>query len=125
MINVSTLKSIVEDTYPCLVSEPIELEAEYRCFVDNSGRVTTWSNYLFRGEVNNPIRAQELIGTDSPKEFVESMIKEVDSICPSVIDVGYSSERGLFIIESNPIWASGIYQCEPTQVLKAMIGSVQ
>jgi len=130
-------ETVPNDT-PTLVSDVVEWEMEYRCFVTPFG-VRTWSNYLFYGEINDP-RYTHMINTDyeHPVQFVNDllmtmntysdttggnpirMMKDHPDTVASVIDVGIIRGKGLAIIESNQAWASGIYGCDPGNVLEVL-----
>lgn len=117
---------LIEDNYPVLVSEPVQFDLEYRCFVDK--RVRTWSNYIMYDNIADP-RYWDMIPMDEerePYEFVNDLLYEIEyhdfgiSVVPSVIDVGRIKGKGWAIIETNQAWASGIYGCKPMSVLKVL-----
>lgn len=113
-------ETVPNDT-PTLVSDVVEWDIEYRCFVSRF-RVRTWSNYLFYGEINDP-RYAHMINLDygHPADFVNDLLADIDiTTAPSVIDVGLIRGKGLAIIESNQAWASGIYGCDPSDVLDVL-----
>ena len=109
------------DSTPVLVAEPVEWEIEFRCFILND-QVVTLSPYVRNGElaVND---ADEWLASD--KEFEEAhafcqkllMDSEISKPPAFVIDVGVIKGKGWAVIEGNPAWASGIYGCNPAQVL--------
>ncbi len=109
---------------PTLVSDIVEWDIEYRCFVTEYG-VRTWSSYLFFGEINNP-KYHHMVNEDyeHPVQFVNSLLMKLmaDGIetVPSVIDVGIIPGKGMAVIESNQAWASGIYGCDPSKVLEVL-----
>lgn len=122
---------LISDDYPVLVSDVVKWDIEYRCFIGNNEtnhNVFTWSNYLFYGQINDP-HFHKMIPGDL--EHIEDFMKKVlrdsfkrNMIGPSVIDVGVIPRKGWAVIETNPIWASGIYGCDPMQVIMAMNNSV-
>lgn len=116
-----THESIPDDT-PTLVSDVVEWDIEYRCFV-TPHIVRTWSNYLFYGEINDP-RYTRMVNLeyDDPAFFVEHMLWDVPTV-PSVVDVGLIKGKGLAIIETNQAWASGIYGCGLNGVLDVLEAS--
>lgn len=132
--------SIPDDT-PTLVSDVVQWDIEYRCFVAGT-TCYTWSNYLFHGEINDP-RYHHMINTDypHPAEFVQEVLKhtnthvdrsgnpifmmnETSGTVPSVVDVGIIHGKGMAVIETNQAWASGIYGCDPDRVLDVLEMSV-
>lgn len=124
---------LIKPDYPTLVSEPVEWSMEYRCFVGYDDylkqHVTyTWSNYLFHGDINNP-KLHRMIPGDNEHiiHFMTSLLSHCDQTelaGPCVIDVGIIPGKGWAVIETNPVWASGIYGCDPLEVLKVMEQSV-
>jgi hypothetical protein len=111
----------VPDDTPTLVSEIVEFDLEYRCFVDGD-KVTTWSNYICYDNIADP-RYWSMVDLSEehlPNEFVETLMWEDLKTMPSVIDVGRIKGKGLAIIETNQAWASGIYGCDPSGVLEVL-----
>lgn len=111
---------LIPSDSPVLVSDIVEWDLEYRFFVNN-GEIYTWSNYLFFGEVNDPKYAYMIPGDHiRPELFVKNLLSEIDPVPGCVIDIGIIHNKGWAVIESNPIWASGIYNCDPTACINAM-----
>lgn len=108
-------------TTPILVSEPVDWEMEFRCFICD-GRCATISIYERNGELAQtsegswPAAENELADAQS---FINSMLADTQiSLPPStVIDIGCIRGRGWAVIEANPAWGAGIYGCEPREVL--------
>jgi hypothetical protein len=116
---------IIERTYPVLVSDPVQFDIEYRCFVDRNGRVTTWSNYLFYGSINEPqychmINEDHIHPTVMVHDLLTHTLASALPTVPSVIDVGLIHGKGMAIIETNQAWASGLYGCDPVSALSVM-----
>jgi len=112
---------ILEDNTPVLISDIVDFESEFRCYVCDN-KVQTWSNYLYNGEINeerywtNP----EVYGKYGPPDlFLNEVLTEINSK-PSVIDVGIIRDVGWAVIETNQAWASGLYGCELNGVLKVL-----
>lgn len=123
---------VVPDDYPVLVSDPVEFDLEYRTFVDGE-RVRTWSNYVMYEHIADP-KYWHMVPMDEeryPQDFVDDLLHELDfhdwgvKTVPSVIDVGRIKGKGWAIIETNQCWASGLYGCDPGQVLKVLEKSVE
>lgn len=113
---------VLDPHTPCLVSEPVEFVKEYRFFVGNS-QVLTGCTYLDEGQlVGIDNRYEDDLG--DAQKFCQTVVDYFGSV-NAVIDVGVIKDRGLAVVETNPIWASGIYRCDPIEVLKAMEGSVK
>lgn len=105
-----------------LVAEPVAWEMEFRCFVlDRSPR--TMSIYLRHGELQ---RDQEFAATEeelaAATSFVESVLADDRVVLPraAVVDVGVIASRGWAVVEQNAAWGSGIYGCDPEQVLEVV-----
>jgi len=120
----------IPNDYPVLVSEPVEFDLEYRCFVDK--RVRTWSNYIMYEHLADP-RFWNMVPLEEgrlPHDFVDDLLHELEyhdwgvETVPSVIDVGRIKGKGWAIIETNQAWASGLYGCDPLRALKVMEMSV-
>ncbi|MBN1317731.1 MAG: ATP-grasp domain-containing protein [Anaerolineales bacterium] len=108
-------------TTPILISEPVNWEIEFRCFI-RERQCKTFSIYARNGELAQaadgswPTESHEKAKAES---FINALLADPDvSLPPSVtIDVGRIEDRGWAVIEANPSWGSGIYGCDPYQVL--------
>lgn len=113
---------VAPDDTPILISEPVEFIEEYRCFVEPL-RCKTVSCYLYHGEINEP-KNWNNNNCENAKAFVESALSALSFLgtktIPSVVDVGIIKDKGWAIIENNQAWASGIYGCEPYDVLNVL-----
>jgi hypothetical protein len=111
-----------EDDIPVLVAEVVHWEKEFRCFVLDR-RLRTFSVYLREGElqrqtdfVHTPQEEAEL------RAFVEPLLADdrVDLARTAVLDVGVIRGRGWAVVEQNAAWGSGIYGCDPVEVLEVL-----
>ena len=111
------------DDYAVLVTEPVDWEVEYRCFVAER-KVETASIYLRHGEL-----AKSPDGTwpDEPQQtaaaldFCKQFLQSGTPVPPAcVIDVGRITGRGWAVIEANPAYGAGIYGCDPLAVLSVV-----
>ena len=107
---------------PVLVAEIVTWEKEFRCFVlDRIPR--TLSVYLRAGELQ---REQEYAATDEElteaEQFIRTILADsrVDLPRATVLDVGVITGRGWAVIEQNSAWGSGIYGCDPEEVLEVL-----
>ncbi|HEY7127631.1 MAG TPA: ATP-grasp domain-containing protein [Ktedonobacterales bacterium] len=115
--------ALPEDT-PVLLAEPVEWEVEYRCFVLERAALTL-SPYLRQGELalapdgNWPASQEEI---EEARRYIGSVLADLDVTLPPavVLDVGRIARRGWAIVEANAAWGSGIYGCEPEQVLAVL-----
>lgn len=110
------------DETPMLISEVVQWEKEFRCFILNR-ILKTFSIYLREGIlqrdnhfVHTPEEENELLG------FVSKVLADETVQLPlaAVIDVGVIRDRSWAVVEQNAAWGAGIYGCEPTQVLEVL-----
>ena len=91
---------------PVIVSDVVEFEVEYRCYVLDR-KVVTLSCYEWVGMMHqeNPDHRGEV------QEFMGDLLKLPDLCLPSacVVDVGLIPGEGWAVIEANQAYASGIY----------------
>jgi hypothetical protein len=112
------------ETLPVLVQEVVEWTLEFRCFVLD-GRVVTASPYWRDGQL---AKAEDESWRASDAEMQEAIlfcerIAQVPGVSiPSavVVDVGTIRNRGWAVIECNAAWGSGIYGCDPVEVLRVL-----
>lgn len=112
---------LISKDYPVLVSDIVNFDLEYRCFVDGK-RVRTWSNYIYHEHVADP-KFWDAIPTNEewfPSDFVQFIMDDEIETMPSVIDVGRIPGKGWAIIETNQAWASGLYGCDAGYALQVM-----
>lgn len=116
-----------EDGLPVLVAEPVKFEAEYRCFVLDR-QVRTSSPYLRGG------RLSKLDEFEAPAEewnaalaFASGVLADAAVEIPEaiVLDVGVIADRGWAVVELNAAWGSGIYGCDPEEVLRVLQRATQ
>lgn len=104
-----------------LVAEPVAWSLEVRCFVVE-GEVVTASPYLRDGVL---VRAPDGSWPAAPEELAEALALAREVVAavelpPAVtLDVGLVTGRGWAVVEANPCWGSGIYGCDPAEVLRA------
>lgn len=120
------------DNTPTLVSDPVQFDLEYRCFVKDK-HVATWSNYVCYDNIADP-RYWKMMPKDiyDMSKFLgdflfysNDYLEPPHPTLPSVVDVGRIPGKGWAIIETNPAWASGLYGCEPEEALKVMAKACQ
>lgn len=111
----------LENETPVLISEPVQWEVEFRCFVCD-GQVQTLSPY-WRGDKT----AQHTDGSwpmseeerHNAQDFAARVLSET-SLQVGVLDVGTIAGFGWAVVEANPAFGSGIYGCDPLQVLQVV-----
>lgn len=111
------------DDYEVLVSEPIDWEVEYRCFI-HERTLATMSIYLKNGDIARTANGDWLENTSEQNEahkFCQTLLDNKDVAIPPacVIDVGRTS-RGWAVVEANPAYGSGIYGCDTKEVLRVI-----
>ena len=116
------LPTMYPDDMVVLVSEVVEWEVEFRCFVLDR-EVCTWSLYARWHELQEedgfsctPEEASNL------ETFMATLLADarVDLPRATVVDVGMIAGQGWACIEQNAAWGAGIYGCDPTQVLRVI-----
>ncbi len=104
---------------PVLISEIVNWEVEYRFFILER-EPQTMSVYLRNGELVN--------GMPPPREgaaalsFVRNLFEDPQVQMPPgvVLDVGFITDRGWAVLEANPAFGAGLYQCDPLKVLPVL-----
>ena len=111
-----------DEDSPVLVAEVVRWEVEFRCFVLDR-KVRALSIYLRDGELQrgNGFTAPEAEFA-SAEAFANSVLEDrrVDLPRATVLDVGVIAGRGWAVVEQNAAWGSGIYGCDPEQVLEVI-----
>jgi len=115
--------SLPEDL-PVLVQEPVEWSLEFRCFVLDQ-HVTTTSPYWREGRLakgEDEMWVASDAETNAAFQFCERVLKDPGASEPRafVVDVGIIRDRGWAVVEGNAAWGSGIYGCDPAEVLKVL-----
>ncbi len=111
-----------DDGSAVLVAEVVAWEKEFRCFVLDR-RVRTLSVYLRAGRLQ---RESDFAQSDSEaseaRSFAEAVLADARVELPraAVLDVGVIAGRGWAVVEQNSAWGSGIYGCDPEQVLEVL-----
>jgi len=106
-----------------LVQEPVEWLYEFRYFILDR-EIRTSCQYKLMGVpssdpgggwVTQPWNERDA------REFLDIfMLENVEIPEATVIDVGFIKDRGWAIVEANPAYGSGIYDCNPRQVLEVV-----
>lgn len=101
----AVLKGLPADTR-LLVSEPVSIEAEARGFV--------WRRHLH----DLAVYEGQTTALPQGKEFLETFLQSSVFLPETfVVDIGYTSQQGWFIIEFNACWGAGLNYCHPQKVL--------
>jgi hypothetical protein len=111
-----------DDGTPVLVGEVVAWEKEFRCFTLDR-QIRTLSVYLRGGQLQREQGfAQSEVEDAEARGFITTVLSDarVDLPRAAVMDVGVIAARGWAIIEQNAAWGSGIYGCDPEQVLQVL-----
>lgn len=120
--SVDILLADYEPTTSVLSASPVEWAAEFRCFCLD-GEVRTLSPYLRHGELSKldgfSATEEELLDA---KRFAETVLNDDRVATPRaiVLDVGTLVGSGWAVVEANAAWGSGIYGCDPDEVLNVV-----
>jgi hypothetical protein len=111
-------------TMKVYVSDPVDFEVEYRCFVLR-GRVITASVYIRGGRLAE--RGGEWPCDDGELNeavlFAHGVVYRMGPhLCPEafVLDVGRIRKRGWAVVKANPCWGSGLCGCDGAKVLEVL-----
>ncbi len=112
------------DVTPVLLAEPVQWEVEFRCFVLDR-TVTTLSPYLREGTLAQADDGSWPVSRSEREEalaYVATLLADGNVHLPAavVVDVGRIAGRGWAVVEANAAWGSGIYGCDPAQVLPVL-----
>ena len=104
----------LSSTEKILVSEIIKVAAEARAFVLNRQLLDV---AIYEGE------AERQIAEDFLFDFLKDLTFDLPNTC--VIDIGYNSDQGWFLIEFNSSWGAGLNNCDPRKVIQSIIEATQ
>lgn len=116
--------AVLPKTTPVLYAEPVQWEIEFRCFVLER-TVAALSPYVREGKL---VQAEDGSWPASSMETTEAehyihaiLLDHAVPLPPAVVvDIGRIAGRGWAIIEANAAWGSGLYGCDPDQVLAVL-----
>jgi hypothetical protein len=118
----SELPEEYDDESPVLAAEVLVWEKEFRGFILDR-QLRTLSIYLRDGELQ---REYNFAASESElaeaTAFIQTVLADerVDLPRAAVLDVGVIGGRGWVVVEQNSAWGSGIYGCDPIEVLEAI-----
>jgi ATP-grasp domain, R2K clade family 2 len=111
-----------DDETPVLVADVVAWEKEFRCFILDR-QIRTISVYLRDGALQ---RDRDFESSPAELAKVESYVEKlladrrIELPRTAVLDVGMIADRGWAVVEQNAAWGSGIYGCDPIQVLEVL-----
>ena len=101
------------------MASPVEWLVEFRCFCLD-GQVRTPSPYLREGKLSSEGGYQATVEEfDAATGLAERILNDGRIELPRsiVLDVGCIKGQGWGVVEANAAWGSGIYNCDPDEVL--------
>jgi hypothetical protein len=107
---------------PILVSDVVRWRVEFRCFILDRA-VRTFSVYLRDGQLQReagfPHSDEEEAAVRS---FTSRLLADARVALPraAVVDVGVIEGQGWAVVEQNAAWGTGIYGCDPQEVLEVL-----
>jgi len=109
---------------PVLVQEIVEWTTEFRCFVLDR-KLLTASPYWHDGTLAKSEDGSWSSGNDQLEDavrFCDTVLRDQSVSLPDAIalDVGIIQNRGWAVIECNAAFSSGIYGCDPVEVLRVL-----
>ena len=116
-----------DESMTVLISEIVQWELEYRCFILDR-ELRTLSIYARFGELQRDADYESTTEEiTQAKNFVEEVLRDIRVEIPkaTVIDVGYITGKGWAVIEQNAAWGAGIYGCDPEQCLAVIRHAAQ
>lgn len=118
----SDIPGDLEDGQPVLISEVVRCEEEFRCFVADR-QVVAASIYLKDGVLQKE-SGYECDEDDLKRawDFAQSVCDDTHVWLPPgvVIDMGRLGDGSWAVVEANAAWGSGIYGCDPVEVLMVL-----
>jgi hypothetical protein len=120
--NVDKLLTDYEPATPVLAATPVEWQTEFRCFCLD-GKVRTLSPYFRGGKLSelDGFTATEKELSEA-RDFAERVLYDKRVVVPRaiVIDVGTLICGNWAVVEANAAWGSGVYGCDPNEVLNVI-----
>ena len=109
-----------------IVSEPIDLVAEYRCFVaprDGRPVVVAASAYLVDDVTWDAWEPADAPDATAAAAFAQTVVDAVEGPDGWVLDVGRTAAGRWVVIEANAAWSSSPYHADPRGVVAAILAS--
>lgn len=111
-----------DDDMPVLVSDVVQWEKEFRCFILQR-QLVTYSIYSRFGEVQRDNEFASSADEDHALlVFINTLLADerVDLPAACVVDAGMLSNGAWACVEQNAAWGAGIYGCDPARVLDVL-----
>lgn len=115
---------LLPNNTPILISEVVDWVSEFRSFIIDR-QLATISIYARNGKTAQNDEGNWVVYEDEiteAKTFLDNFLADPEVVLPPsvVVDIGFIADRGWAVIEANPSWGSGIYGCDPYEVLKVI-----
>lgn len=123
------LSQLANDITPVLISDVMRFTSEYRCVVKNREVISCSCYWLHTKQMQNSKQAAEFNlqknysnNFNDVVSFTNKMLKDerVQCVDSCVIDLGRYDKDKYAVIEDNPIYAAGMYGCDPVAVLDGL-----
>lgn len=111
-----------DDDMPVLVSDVVEWDVEFRCFIMDR-MLKTFSVYSRRGELQRDNGFESsAVEQEHLRSFVAELLADPQVQLPhaAVIDVGTLTDGTWACVELNAAWGAGIYGCDPKLALEVI-----
>ena len=111
-----------DETMAVLISEIVQWESEFRCFILDR-QLRTFSIYARGGVLQEDAGFEHTAEEEeSLRNFMDTLLSDprVDLPRATVIDAGVITGRGMAVIEQNAAWGAGIYGCDPERCLEVI-----
>lgn len=109
-----------------VVSEPIDLTAEYRCFVapvEGRPRVVAASAYVVDGITWDAWTPPFVPDVAVPWAFAEEVLDSTSGPAGWVLDVGRTADGQWVVVEANAAWSSAPYHADAVGVVASVLAS--
>ena len=104
----------------------LPIDSEYRVFTKGRDALA-WSPYLVQDDPWTPLlRTHRASFHDQAAQFVSDLLAALplDDVPPTaVLDVARLTDNRFVLLETNHVWASGLYGCDPRAVLPAVLAA--
>jgi hypothetical protein len=117
-------EGVLPGVTPVLAAGPVDWQVEFRSFALD-GEVLTLSPYWRDGRLDQEEDGSWTATEDEWREageFAAAILRDRRAPLPPavVLDVGLIRHEGWAVVEANAAWGSGIYGCDPDQVLRVV-----
>lgn len=109
---------------PMLVSTNLEWTAKFRFIIVNK-KIVSSCCFQIKNVFNQPVIWKTRFEHDNVDaiSFVQNLLEHVSCAPGCVIDVGYIQDVGWSVYNTQPIWTTELYGCDPRGVLQALFAA--